>query len=126
MPKAKKKKEPDPNKPPIGVLKGVITKTVKKFSLNQQGAWPREMAVMKKLYALYPNPEFWTAFKLDIELNSLAWLVNGDGAETLRRSYLQYALILPKKSTVELEEKPLEKPKESVTIPKTLSDFLSQ
>lgn len=85
----KPKRKPSPKQ-------SFISKFVKSETIN----WPREMKIANGLWKKYPDPLFWPQFILTFQLNSLAWLINGDGEQELIRQWNYYQLDKRRKSTM--------------------------
>lgn len=81
----------------IQIKREAIKRLLKPERLKEKGAWPRELAILNKLYPSYPDPAFWIqASIIDFEgLNSLAWLLSGRGAECLAAAWAVYRFEYP-------------------------------
>lgn len=109
------------------VKKDCLERICKKGVLNSH-TWIREMAIINKLWALYPDLEFWRGFSLDFQLNSAAWLLTENGKDKLAQEYRRQTTDLSALTRREPQELELATgPVEKVEIKKkvlTLRDFL--
>lgn len=48
-----------------------------------------------KLFALYPDKDFWLKYSLPFKLNAFVWLVSQDGLDRIKSDYAIYKLHIP-------------------------------
>ena len=65
--------------------------------------WPREMKMVKTLFQIFPNEEFWKGLKLNFKLNSLCWFLSDDGRKFLNQEYKKFNLELPESKKFDIE-----------------------
>ena len=65
--------------------------------------WPKEMKMVKTLFKIFPNQDFWKSLKLNFKLNSLCWLLSDDGRKFLNTEYKKFNLDLPEAKTFEID-----------------------
>ncbi len=102
---------------------------ISKFIINPKSFkpadWAREMNIAKRLLVAYPDFDFWKSVNFNFKLNSLAWLVNGDGKLTLKLHQQKRLLDLENKpNEVVLEKENIGESVELKAKPKTLMEFL--
>lgn len=102
---------------------------ISKFIINPKSLkpadWAREMNIAKRLLVAYPDFNFWKSVNFNFKLNSLAWLVNGDGKLTLKLHQQKRLLDLENKpNEVVLEKENVGESVELKVKPKTLMEFL--
>jgi len=88
---------------------------VKNFSLNKKDfvkkflkdtnsiIWPKEMKMVKSLFKIFPNEDFWKGLNLNFKLNSLCWFLSDDGRKFLNQEYKKFNLNLPEAKKFEIE-----------------------
>jgi hypothetical protein len=77
---------------------------VKKFlKENINIIWPKEMKMVKLLFKIFPNEDFWKSLDLNFKLNSLCWLLSDDGRKLLNQEYKKFNLNLPEVKKFEIE-----------------------
>jgi hypothetical protein len=58
-----------------------------------------------KLFALYPDKEFWLKYSLPFKLNGFVWLTSEDGLNRIKQDYSVYLLkIVPQFDKIVLSE----------------------
>lgn len=96
----------------------------KRFLKDDKYEGAQALMAMYKLIKQYPSREFWLAYQLGFQLNSLFWFLGKDGQERLARDWSLYQLKLKQVEQPKLEENKVgddvvvERPKTSV------ADFL--
>ena len=69
---------------------------VKKFLKDTNNIiWPKEMKMVKTLFKIFPDENFWNGLNLNFKLNSLCWFLSDDGRKFLNKEYKKYNLNLP-------------------------------
>ncbi len=95
---------------PIAVPHKVKTKlvelTVKPEQMKLKGAWPREIQILNRLVARYPDPEFWNGFSVPFALNSMAFLLTDKGATLLADAYRLYTFHKTQQNSIDTVDKP--------------------
>jgi hypothetical protein len=77
---------------------------IKKFIKDSSYiVWPKEMKMVKSLYKIFPNEEFWDGLELSFKLNSLCWFFSDDGRNFLNKEYKKFNLNLPETKKFEIE-----------------------
>jgi hypothetical protein len=77
---------------------------IKKFLKNTDNIiWPKEMKMVKSLYKIFPNKEFWDGLRLNFKLNSLCWFLSDDGRKFLNKEYKKFKLELPETKKFKIE-----------------------
>jgi hypothetical protein len=77
---------------------------VKKFLKNVNSInWAREMSIVKKLWTIFPNQDFWHSLELSFKLNSLCWFLSDDGRSFLNKEYKKFNLELPETKKFEIK-----------------------
>lgn len=77
---------------------------VKKFLKDSNNiVWPREMKMVKSLFKIFPNQQFWDSLNLTFKLNSLCWFLSDDGRKFLNKEYKKFNLNLPEIKKFEIE-----------------------
>jgi hypothetical protein len=77
---------------------------IKKFIKDSKNIiWPREMKMVKTLFGIFPNEDFWNALELNFKLNSLCWFLSDDGRKFLNKEYKKFNLNLPESKKFEIE-----------------------
>ena len=77
---------------------------IKKFIKdNKNIIWPKEMKMVKSLYKIFPNEEFWSSLELSFKLISLCWFLSDDGRKFLNREYKKFKLELPEIKKFKIE-----------------------
>jgi hypothetical protein len=77
---------------------------VKKFLKNPSGIiWPKEMKVVKTLFQIFPDENFWNNLELNFKLNSLCWFLSDDGRKLLNTEYKKFNLNLPEVQKFEVD-----------------------
>ena len=62
---------------------------VKKFVKDSAHLiWPKEMKMVKTLFKIFPNEDFWKGLELNFKLNSLCWFLSDNGREFLNKEYI--------------------------------------
>ena len=109
------------------VKKDCLERILKPNVLNKF-TYPRELGIINKLWALYPDIDFWRGFSLDFQLNSAAWLLTENGKDKLTQEYRRQTTDLSALTRREPQELEMATgPVEKVEIKKkvlTLRDFL--
>lgn len=77
---------------------------VKKF-LKTEGniIWPKELKIVKILFKIFPNEDFWNSLELNFKLNSLCWFLSDDGRKLLNQEYKKFNLNLPETKKFSIE-----------------------
>ena len=70
---------------------------------NNNIIWPREMKMVKSLFKIFPNEQFWNSLELNFKLNSLCWFLSDDGRKFLNQEYKKFNLNLPEIKKFEIE-----------------------
>ncbi len=70
---------------------------------NKNIIWPKEMKMVKSLFKIFPNEEFWQGLELSFKLNSLCWFLSDDGRKFLNKEYKKFKLELPEVKKFEVE-----------------------
>ena len=79
-------------------------KFIKKFLKDTSNIfWPKEMKMVKSLFKIFPNEEFWNGLELNFKLNSLCWFLSDDGRKFLNKEYKKFNLNLPEVKKFEIE-----------------------
>lgn len=89
--------------------------------------WPREMKIVKSLYEIFPNDEFWVSLDLKFKLNSLCWFLSDDGRKFLNTEYKKFKFEPEKPQSFELKNNNIEfnsKIGSTVQEPMTVREFL--
>jgi hypothetical protein len=69
---------------------------IKKFIKDHSNLiWPKEMKMVKLLFQIFPNEDFWNSLELSFKLNSLCWFLSDDGRKFLNKEYKKFNLNLP-------------------------------
>jgi hypothetical protein len=77
---------------------------VKKFLKDSSNiVWPKEMRMVKSLFAIFPNEDFWKGLELNFKLNSLCWFLSDDGRKFLNQQYKKFNLNLPEAKKFEID-----------------------
>lgn len=77
---------------------------VKKFLKETSNIiWPREMKMVKSLFKIFPNENFWSSLELNFKLNSLCWFLSDDGRKFLNKEYKKFKLDLPEAKKFQIE-----------------------
>ena len=77
---------------------------IKKFLKDSSGIiWPKEMKMVKTLFKIFPNEDFWNSLNLNFKLNSLCWFLSDDGRKFLNTEYKKFNLNLPEIKNFEIE-----------------------
>jgi hypothetical protein len=77
---------------------------VKKFTKDPKNiSWPKEMSIVKKLWKIFPEENFWNSLNLNFKLNSLCWFLSDDGRKFLNQEYKKFNLDLPENKKFEIE-----------------------
>lgn len=77
---------------------------VKKFTKDPKTvSWPKEMSIVKKLWKIFPDENFWNSLNLKFKLNSLCWFLSDDGRKFLNQEYKKFNLNLPETKKFEIE-----------------------
>lgn len=77
---------------------------IKKFLKNTENIiWPKEMKMVKSLFNIFPNQNFWDGLELNFKLNSLCWFLSDDGRKFLNQEYKKFNLNLPEIKKFEIE-----------------------
>lgn len=77
---------------------------VKKFLKDSSNIiWPREMKMVKSLFKIFPNEDFWNTLELNFKLNSLCWFLSDDGRKFLNKEYKKFKLELPETKKFKIE-----------------------
>lgn len=61
------------------------------------------MKMVKILFKIFPNEDFWANLKLNFKLNSLCWLLSDDGRKFLNKEYKKFNLTLPEAKKFDIE-----------------------
>lgn len=124
--KPKSPKPVDPNAPPKCPFSRSEVIAWGKRYLKDEKTFDakKDMFVLYRLWAKYPNTDFWRVHQLSFKLNFLMWLMGKDGQEQIARDWSIFNLHLPKPEEVKLEDK---KVGEDVVIerkPRTMAELL--
>lgn len=77
---------------------------VKKFLKDSSNiVWPKEMKMVKSLFKIFPNEDFWNTLELNFKLNSLCWFLSDEGRKFLNKEYKKFKLELPETKKFEIE-----------------------
>jgi hypothetical protein len=77
---------------------------VKKFLKDTSNIiWPKEMKMVKSLFKIFPNEDFWNTLELNFKLNSLCWFLSDDGRKFLNIEYKKFNLNLPEVKKFQIE-----------------------
>lgn len=77
---------------------------VKKFLKDSNNIiWPKEMKMVKSLFKIFPNEDFWKNLTLNFKLNSLCWFLSDDGRKFLNKEYKKFSLKLPETKIFKIE-----------------------
>jgi hypothetical protein len=77
---------------------------VKKFLKDTSNIiWPKEMKMVKSLFKIFPNEDFWNTLELNFKLNSLCWFLSDDGRKFLNTEYKKFNLNLPEVKKFQIE-----------------------
>jgi hypothetical protein len=77
---------------------------VKKFLKDSTNIlWPKEMKMVKTLFKIFPNENFWDSLNLNFKLNSLCWFLSDDGRKFLNKEYKKFKLELPETKKFKIE-----------------------
>ena len=77
---------------------------VKKFVKDSSNIiWPKEMKMVKSLFKIFPNENFWSTLQLNFKLNSLCWFLSDDGRNFLNKEYKKFKLELPETKKFKIE-----------------------
>jgi hypothetical protein len=77
---------------------------IKKFLKDPSNIiWPKEMKMVKMLFKIFPNEDFWSSLELNFKLNSLCWFLSDDGRKLLNKEYKKFNLELPEVKKFEIE-----------------------
>jgi hypothetical protein len=77
---------------------------VKKFLKDTNSIiWPKEMKMVKTLFKIFPDENFWNGLNLNFKLNSLCWFLSDDGRKFLNKEYKKFNLNLPELKKFEIE-----------------------
>jgi hypothetical protein len=77
---------------------------IKKFLKDSSSVvWPKEMKMVKSLFQIFPNEDFWKSLKLNFKLNSLCWFLSDDGRKFLNKEYKKFKLELPETKKFKIE-----------------------
>ena len=80
------------------------------------------MKMVKILFNIFPDENFWLNLKLNFKLNSLCWLLSDDGRKFLNQEYKKFNLELPEGKKFEIENNNIAfKNKDSYDIDKVLN-----
>jgi hypothetical protein len=96
---------------------------VKKFLKDSSNIiWPKEMKMVKSLFKIFPNEDFWNSLELNFKLNSLCWFLSDDGRKFLNKEYKKFNLELPEAKKFEMENNNIAfEEKESYDIDKVIN-----
>jgi hypothetical protein len=84
--------------------------------------WPKEMKMVKMLFKIFPNEDFWNSLELNFKLNSLCWFLSDDGRKFLNKEYKKFNLDLPEVKKFEIENNNIAfRNKESYDLDKALN-----
>lgn len=61
------------------------------------------MSIVKKLWKIFPDENFWHSLDLKFKLNSLCWFLSDDGRKFLNQEYKKFNLNLPETEKFEIE-----------------------
>jgi hypothetical protein len=102
---------------------------IKKFLKDPSNiVWPKEMKMVKSLFKIFPNEDFWNTLELNFKLNSLCWFLSDDGRTFLNKEYKKFKLELPETKTFEADNNNIAfENKSSYALGKTLNlrEFLN-
>jgi hypothetical protein len=77
---------------------------IKKFLKDSSNiVWPKEMKMVKTLFKIFPNEDFWNNLELSFKLNSLCWFLSDDGRKCLNKEYKKFSLELPEVKKFQIE-----------------------
>ena len=61
------------------------------------------MKMVKTLFKIFPDENFWNGLNLNFKLNSLCWFLSDDGRKFLNKEYKKFNLNLPELKKFEIE-----------------------
>lgn len=61
------------------------------------------MKMVKSLFKIFPNEDFWNTLELNFKLNSLCWFLSDDGRKFLNIEYKKFNLNLPEVKKFQIE-----------------------
>ncbi len=61
------------------------------------------MKVVKTLFQIFPDENFWDNLELSFKLNSLCWFLSDDGRKLLNTEYKKFNLNLPEAQKFEVD-----------------------
>ena len=77
---------------------------IKRFLKDSKNIiWPKEMKMVKMLFKIFPNEDFWNSLELNFKLNSLCWFLSDDGRKFLNKEYKKFNVELPEVKKFEIE-----------------------
>jgi hypothetical protein len=85
---------------PHKVKMDIIRVLVKPETLEIPRAWGREIKMFNQLLLKYPDEKFWKDYKLEYQLNSIAWL-KGGGKEDLEIAWRYYKITNSKNNSLD-------------------------
>lgn len=64
---------------------------LKRVLKETQGiSWPKEMKLVNRLLAIFPNDVFWNSLQLKFKLNSTCWFLSDEGRKFLNTEYKKF------------------------------------
>ena len=77
---------------------------IKKFLKDSHNIiWPKEMKMVKSLFKIFPNENFWKTLQLNFKLNSLCWFLSDDGRKFLNTEFKKFNLELPEAKSFQVD-----------------------
>lgn len=61
------------------------------------------MKIVKSLFQIFPNEQFWNGLELNFKLNSLCWFLSDDGRKFLNKEYKKFNLKLAEPKNFKIE-----------------------
>jgi hypothetical protein len=102
---------------------------IKKFLKDTNNIiWPKEMKMVKILFKIFPNEDFWNSLQINFKLNSLCWLLSDDGRKFLNTEFKKFNLELPEAKNFQVDNNSIAfKNKSSYDLDKSLNlrEFLN-
>lgn len=105
--------------------KEIIQRLVTIPAKQKRPFWAKEMKFLNDFIEKYPNLNFWKVVSFGNKIESLLLLKGEFGEKELKRKYLEFKYVIPKKEQYNIGEKE----GEDIDIdnkPRTIKDFLTQ
>tara|TARA_R100000008_G_scaffold85745_2_gene76506 strand:- start:224 stop:556 length:333 start_codon:yes stop_codon:yes gene_type:complete len=104
--------------------KRIIERLVEVPLKNKRPFWAREMTLLKRLLADYPDLDFWSKVNFGERVPSLAYLLTAIGKYQVKRKYNEFTFEIPSPVSYNLGEKIGEDRR--LSIPKSIRAFLNE